>query len=171
MKQLNNIIEIATGLIGKRYFSLPIADADATIRERVYCYELYHQMRALWPEDTDLVLSGEVDKAGHEVMRNLGLRAAIPDLLVHGPGYMERNHAIIEVKPANARKVGIQKDLRTLSEFRKLAGYERAIYLFYGGIDVDLVRAIAAEYDGLASIELWLHEAQGHSAQYLGDIE
>jgi hypothetical protein len=25
---------------------LPVADADAMYRERVYCYELYHQLRS-----------------------------------------------------------------------------------------------------------------------------
>jgi hypothetical protein len=30
------------------YFQLPLADADAVYRVRVYCYELYPQLRLLW---------------------------------------------------------------------------------------------------------------------------
>lgn len=170
MIQLDDIIFQATASIDAGYFHLATAGGGLVTRERVYCYELYHQMRSIWPADVDLTLSGEVDKAGHEVLRRLGMRAAIPDLLVHQPGFMERNHAIIEVKPACARKEGIRKDIATLSEFRISAGYERAIYLFYGGVDIDAVQAIADEYDGLAPIELWVHIAPGQTAEHICEI-
>lgn len=169
MQQLTNILEQATGAIGEQYFHLAIYGGDPIFRERVYCYELYHQLRARWPNPCPLVLSGEVSKQGHEVLRNLGARAAAPDMLVHDPGTMN-NHAIIEVKPANGRDSGIEKDIITLSQFRELVGYERAIYLFYGGIDENLVRTIASRVGPTLPIELWLHEQHGQNARQIGQI-
>ena len=103
MEQFDDILRSATAKIAAEYFQLPIDGGLPIYRERVYCYELYHQMRCLWPEqETDLRLNGEVDKKAHPVMSQLDMRLAIPDLLVHGPGFMARNFAVIEVKPQTA---------------------------------------------------------------------
>ena len=75
------------------------------------------------------VLNGEVDKRAHPILRGRGADLNTPDLLVHKPGDMAGNHAIIEVKPAHAGNARIQKDLNTLSLFVREVGYERAIYL------------------------------------------
>jgi hypothetical protein len=84
--------------IGGEYFQLPIAEADAVYRERVYCYELYHQLRRLW-RDFPFSLGGEVDKEGHPHFKNGPYAGAKPDLLVHWPGNMDGNLACVEVKP------------------------------------------------------------------------
>jgi hypothetical protein len=52
MEQFTQILQDATAAIGDEYFLLPIEGADPVNRERVYCYELYHQMRLLWPKDS-----------------------------------------------------------------------------------------------------------------------
>jgi hypothetical protein len=49
MEELDKILQRATASIGREYFLLPIHGAPPVYRERVYCYELYHQMRLLWP--------------------------------------------------------------------------------------------------------------------------
>ncbi|WP_143271608.1 hypothetical protein [Bradyrhizobium mercantei] len=98
MDGLSSLLASATADIGGEYFQLPVHGGGPIYRERVYCYELYHQMRRRWPEDGPFRLSGEVDKAAHPVLSGLGASYAKPDLLVHGPGDMRRNHAIIEVK-------------------------------------------------------------------------
>lgn len=166
MEQLDQIIADATAAIEPVYFRLPIAQGDPIFRERVYTYELYHQMRCRWPGDTPFVLSGEVDKQGHEIIRSLGARAAAPDLLVHGPGNMGYNHAIIEVKPTRAARDGIEKDLLTLSQFRDLVGYERAIYLIFGSpFRPARAENVAASMGGAgAQIELWHHADVGQPA-------
>jgi len=46
MEQLTHILQDATAAIGREYFLLPIHGADPVYRERVYCYELYHQKAA-----------------------------------------------------------------------------------------------------------------------------
>lgn len=89
-------------------------------------------MRLLWPEATKFYLNGEIDKSAHPILRKLGTDHVKPDLLVHHPGYMTGNHAVIEVKSSGASLQGIRKDLQNLALFRDRVGYERAICLIYG---------------------------------------
>lgn len=146
---------------------LPIHGGAPIYRERVYCYELYHQLRSRWTAGSPYTLNGEVDKRGHEVLRDLGASDAIPDFLVHVPGEWEGNHAIIEVKHANANLIGIRKDMRTLAKFRTQVGYQRAIYLFYGGLPEKMIRTAAAAMPDLPLIELWLHAETGKAAEHV----
>mgnify|MGYP006906724169 CR=1 FL=1 len=62
--KLIGIIREAVKQITDEYFQLPVCGSDSLYRERVYCYELYHQMRCIW-DDFPFSLGGEVDKAGH----------------------------------------------------------------------------------------------------------
>ena len=124
-------------------------------------------MRARWPRETPFTLNGEVDKAAHPILTKLGLGGKKPDLLVHGPGDMSNNHAIIEVK-ARFAKDTVTKDLETLSSFLSAAKYERGIYLFYGNHNpADLCDRVSDLHRSLESpqpIELWLHQAVGRPA-------
>ena len=113
---------------------MPVAGAPRPIyRERVYCYELYHQLRLLTEDFTGYTLGGEVDKAGHTIMRGPGLTNVKPDLLFHRPGDMRGNLVVVEVKPVIAIRDRIRKDLKLLTAFRSRGQYEHAIYLVYGG--------------------------------------
>ena len=98
------LLVAATDKIHRTYFHLPIDGSNLPIyRERVYCYELYHQLRTIWPDDYPFSLGGEVDKSGHPLFRDHPkLRDAKPDLLVHQPGNMDGNLVVLEVKPVNA---------------------------------------------------------------------
>jgi hypothetical protein len=165
MEQLDDILRSATTAIGHEYFQLPIAGREPALYERVYCYELYHQMRCRWPEDTNLVLSGEIPKRGHEIIMEMIENPVIPDFLIHVPGSMEHNYAIMEIKSSRAVGAGIVKDLATLDQFRVNVGYHRAIYLFYGGVDEELVRELAAARPLAAPVEIWLHSEQGVAAR------
>ena len=170
---LTEIIRKATVGVGSDYFHLKIDGGDPIYRERVYCYELYHQVRRLWLTDTPFLFQGEVDKSGH---RNFPPKLGrTPDFLIHTPGAGSGNHTVIEVKPAKVNKSGsirrnpkgIRKDLKTLSRFMSEAGYQRAIYLIYGCKAADFaehVKEIADEFEELALIELWLHEKSGEPA-------
>ena len=163
MQHLTEILQAATAAISPEYFLLPIHGDDPVYRERVYCYELYHQMRLRWP-DGAYRLNGKVDKREHPYFRRGG--APKPDLLVHQPGIGE-NYAVIEVKSCRAVPREIRKDLTTLAVFRNHAGYRRAIYLIYGG-DVartaDRVLRCAAKVPEITQFELWLHGAPGAAA-------
>lgn len=160
MDELTSILEEATRQLPKPYFHLNIDGGDHVYRERVYCYELYHQIRCLWPIQSDFYLNGELDKSAHPLLRELGADYAKPDLLVHKPGYMSGNHAIIEVKSSKAQNAGIVKDLNTLALFKTRVGYHRAIYLLFGyeaETTAERVRQIAQSIEGLPPIELWIH--------------
>lgn len=95
--EFKQLLSRATAKIPEEYIHLPEAGREERrYREQVYCYELYHQLRSLWPELSEPIsLSGELDKQGHKFYPD-----SKPDLLVHGPGNMKNNIAIVEVKPA-----------------------------------------------------------------------
>jgi hypothetical protein len=169
MDGLSDLLANATAEIGAGYFRLGIDGGPSVYRERVYCYELYHQMRCRWPEAGPFVLNGEVDKAGHGLLKELGASGFKPDLLVHVPGTMGGNHAVIEVKPAGEVQEKAAKDLNTLAVFRTRVRYARAIYLIYGHIISDRiiehVLDVEAKMEVRAPIELWLHREAGEPAR------
>jgi len=115
----------------QHYFQLPVAGREKPVfRERVYCYELYHQIRNALGDDFPYKLDGEVDKSGHPIIRG----EKKPDFIVHKPGKMNRNLVVIEVKPITVKDdVGrLVEDLKTLQSFIDEAKYYRAIMLVYG---------------------------------------
>ncbi|MCY1217105.1 hypothetical protein D3C87_1075460 [compost metagenome] len=167
MEELDDVLRAATAAVNQTYFTLSIAGGEAVFRERVYCYELYHQMRAVWPEGCYYMLTGEVDKRAHPILKELEADGKQPDLLVHRPGSMDDNFAIIEVKHSPAIG-GIQKDLHTLDLFVRKVRYKRAIYLVYGYYGTDetasKITTAAKEAGSTTPIEIWLHPAPGESA-------
>ncbi|MBB3360473.1 MULTISPECIES: methionyl-tRNA formyltransferase-like protein [unclassified Novosphingobium] len=167
MEELTSILEQATAGVGSDYFYLNLDGGDPVYRERVYCYELYHQMRLRWPAQTPFYLNGEVDKARHPKMIELRDRFPKPDLLVHKPGYMAGNFAVIEVKCERASMAGIAKDLETLSFFVNEFGYQRAIYLIYGDAamaTLKQVQEVAQNMGDPGPIEYWAHVAPDTAA-------
>lgn len=162
----------ATARIPKPYFQLPVVGREDPIyRERVYCYELYHNLRTDWPLP-HLSFCGEVDKAGHPLIRGNELDAAKPDFIVHEPGTMDSNLVVVEVKPADVARADLQKDLLHLAAFRRY--YEYAILLVYGGTLGQLnriketARSIAEGCElnrvSLDMIDLWWHASAGTAA-------
>ncbi len=173
--QLSQTLRLATSKIARDYFQLSIDGGSPIYRERVYCYELYHQMRVLWDESSDFILNGEVDKSAHPILKGLEADHVKPDFLVHTPGDMNGNHAIIEVKHQKAPLNGIRKDLESLALLRERANYERAIYLVYG-YDLDVaewvekVSRASSTFEKLPLIELWFHSDALEPAFKVTDI-
>lgn len=131
--------------IDVHYFQLPIAGTDKPIyRERVYCYELYHQLRCVLGDNFHFhyELHGEVDKAGHPIIRN----AKKPDFIVHKPGNMS-NLVVIELKPVTVGKrvPKLKDDFNTLKWFINKANYYRGIMLIYGNVNGNLPLNIQQE--------------------------
>lgn len=103
-KRFLQCLSRATPGICDKYMLLPIDGLPLPIyRERVYCYELYHQLRLRMGDDFGYYLGGEVDKLNHPRMLHPTLQRAKPDLLVHDPGRMEGNLVVMEVKPVKSR--------------------------------------------------------------------
>jgi len=172
---LEEKIADAAARIGGQYFQLPVADADSVYRERVYCYELYHQLRCVWQE-FPFSLGGEVDKARHPHFRNGPYARSKPDLLVHEPGNMDRNLACVEVKPCSGGAGEFRDDLKKLTWFCHHARYHRGVFLVYGAqegetreydlLNAKLRRAVQdnGEID-LARIAVFAHVAVGQRAE------
>lgn len=168
MDDFTNIFEQGTAAIEPGYFRLNIHGGGPVYRERVYCYELYHQMRLRWPSACPFTLNGEIDKAAHPILADLGADRAKPDFLVHTPGAMEGNFLIIEVKSQSATNNDIRIDLEKLWQFTSAVGYRRAIYLLFGHGPtkvMERVRAIREEdIARFGAIELWVHDCPGRAA-------
>jgi hypothetical protein len=173
MNELSEVLQVATASVDGAYFRLNIDGGDPVFRERVYCYELYHQMRMKWPDECMFVLNGEVDKSAHPILRGIGAANAKPDLLVHTPGAMAGNYAIIEVKHSIAA-AGVRKDLKTLDLFVRKVRYQRAIYIIYGvnanAAGLAEIEKIASEFAELVPIEVWLHSEINCPATHVATI-
>ncbi|NUM44678.1 MAG: methionyl-tRNA formyltransferase-like protein [Anaerolineales bacterium] len=139
----------ATSNIDLHYFQLPVAGREEPIyRERVYCYELYHQLRSYLPTDFSYKLDGELDKVGHPIIHK-AVGPVKPDFLVHERGEMNKNLVVIEVKPINASVDGVRKDITTLCGFLSHARYYRAIYLVYGNDETTIESIVQLVIDNL----------------------
>lgn len=134
-------------------------------RERVYCYELYHQMRAIVDHDRQLFdfstkfkLYGEYDKRDYPEDH---IKNKIPDFIIHYPGINEKNLAIIEVKPLK-KGVGLKKDLETIKAFigsQKLHYSWGIMYVYGYGADINkLTNRFLELKGGEQKISLIWHE-------------
>jgi hypothetical protein len=171
MEQFAEILHHATMAIGRDYFLLPVDGTDPVYRERVYCYELYHQLRTLWPVNCPYQLNGEVDKRAHPYFR--GAPAFKPDLLIHRPGIGD-NFAVIEIKRAGAATSDIGKDLGTLTTFQATAGYTKGIYLIFGAEaanDSQRVLECARTIPNARSFDLWVHSKATAAAELAGSFD
>lgn len=121
----------AASRIESHYFQIGVAGSDKLVyRERVYCYELYHQLRNILGDGFPYKLDGEIDKEGHPIRPELGPKK--PDFIVHVPGEMDQNLVVIEVKPIIVERRDLEKDINTLKGFLEKANYHRAIMYIYG---------------------------------------
>jgi hypothetical protein len=131
--------------IDSHYFQLHFAGSDELkYRERVYCYELYHQLRLLSGDDFPYKLDGELDKQGHAIISG----KKKPDFVIHVPGEMGQNLVVIEVKTVYVKdKIReLKEDIDKLKMFiTSKVSYYRAIMLIYGNINGDLPQNIKQE--------------------------
>jgi hypothetical protein len=166
LETFNKYLEKATEAITESYFELPVdGSPDPIYRERVYCYELYHQLRLQIPGDCPYSLGGEVDKTAHPKIKNMkGIANTTPDLLFHKPGSMAGNLVIIEVKPCTRSKRAFKDDLNKLSLYLKKARYKQGILLVYGEDNSKLEslaedKTILIKYNRILNrIKLYWHE-------------
>lgn len=132
----------------KHYFKIRVADSEKLIfRERVYCYELYHQLRLVIGDIfLPCKLDGEVDKASHPNIENACGKKK-PDFIVHKPGDM-KNLVVIEVKPVTVGdSQELKDDLKKLKCFLTKAKYHWGIMLIYGDGHLDLPKEIVNEVE------------------------
>lgn len=115
------------------YFRVPAKGVKIPqFRERVYCYELYHQVRCILDDSFPYILHGELDKSGNPMFD----RNYIPDFLVHNPGNNSYNLAVMEVKTAAvfSKFSRFRKDVEKILKFLQNS-YFAGIILIYGDGD------------------------------------
>ena len=146
--------------INTHYTQLSVVGSDKPIyRERVYCYELYHQLRCILGDAFPYKLDGELDKRSHLCYPD----GEKPDFVIHVPGKMEQNLVVIEVKPVTVKdKIKeLRKDFDKLKMFISNDNYYRAIMLIYGNVNGDLPQNIKKEIESVRDehiLVLWHYE-------------
>lgn len=118
-QQLIDLITESLGAIDPQYYKLLTAyNSEGIVRERVFCYELYHQIRQLkdnYGALRNISIHGEIDKSGHTLFEQNDQKN--PDFVFHVPGNMIRNSCVVEVKGKINQKKELIKDLNTIGKF------------------------------------------------------
>lgn len=123
------LLKDALSAVKQDSFKLPMSGGEEIVRERNFCYELYHQLRlVIGPSSLEYVIGPELDKRGHSVITN----GANPDLVIHDTSGMDRNLCVIEVKPITGRASGFKKDAENLKDFVGNWSYYAGILLVFG---------------------------------------
>jgi hypothetical protein len=175
----------ASSQITEDYFRLSLAGVDPQYRERVYCYELYHQWRRHWHDGVGYSLCGETDKRGHLYVHGRHVDNVKPDFLIHIPGRMtnDSNLLVMEVKPKTADPNEIADDLEKLTAFRlnlkdeqgRSANYYAAFLWVYSlernkwpNLRHRLEQALTKKEVDLSLLRFFLHERAAVSAVEVG---
>lgn len=134
-----DLIKAALQEIEAGYFNLLTTyEPSGIVRERVFCYELYHQIRLLMTADFPISVNGEIDKRGHIDFRKEDRKN--PDFVFHVPGTHAGNAIVIEVKGRLDYATNtILGDFETLLNFVNFYGYQSGIFILYNHSYADLL--------------------------------
>lgn len=129
IREYIELIKEALSQVEPAYFELTTTyEPSGIVRERVFCYELYHQLRNRMTTNHKLTLNGEIDKRGHIDFNHEDQKN--PDFVFHIPGTHEGNTLIIEVK-GKLNSIDIKKDFDTVSTFIEKYNYQAGIFILY----------------------------------------
>lgn len=177
-------LRVATAEIRPEYISVPVRGNRTVVRERVYCYELYHYLRnELDNERADRparilgpVLMAELDKAG-TLQHPKELQGVKPDFVFHVPGDSESDRTVMEVKPLKGlRKDHSEKDLKHLALFVAHRGYHAGIFLVFGNSGREPPRWLTQRFEmpgqrSRGRIFLVWHRLSGEQARIVGSVD
>ncbi|MBM7565260.1 hypothetical protein [Paenibacillus sacheonensis] len=128
MESRIGIIERALNNVGGGYHQVITTYSSNVIRERVFCYELYHQIRLIMGDGPELSLCGEIDKSGHRDFRRADQKN--PDFILHNAGSHSNNELVIEVKGVLDKKQ-TKKDFQTINTFIRDYNYRNGIFILF----------------------------------------
>ena len=129
VRQSVDLIKNALSQVGSDYFKLKTTfEPSGIVRERVFCYELYHQLRNRMTTILDLTLNGEIDKRGHIDFAPKDQKN--PDFVFHIPGTHEGNTLVIEVK-GKLKSDAIENDLNKIITFIERYDYKAGVFVLY----------------------------------------
>ena len=146
--QIIGVVKTAIEQISSDYFKIATTyKKSGIVRERVFCYELYYQIRKITDDETsqidfNSVLNGEIDKRGHIEFAEKDRKN--PDFVFHTQGTFEDNNVVIEVK-GKLNKAGIKKDFLTLLTFVSKYNYKAGIFILYNHSFEQLIKTIGNE--------------------------
>lgn len=136
-----DIIKNALTQIAPEFFRIPTTySPEGIVRERVFCYELYHQLRINIVNERFMSIHGEIDKRGHRDFTSEDQRN--PDFVFHIPGTHESNTLVVEVKGSLNSIDGMVKDFNTLLSFVSNYGYAAGIFILYNHTIEELLSRI-----------------------------
>ncbi len=149
-----NIIKSALNNIEQYYYKIKtLYSKEGIVRERVFCYELYHQIRLI-DNRKDLSIHGEIDKRGHDGFSKDDRKN--PDFIFHIPETFDKNTIVMEVKGSLNGSIkkseeegklslnyeGIYKDLNTLQIFINEYYYKEGVFVLYNHTPEELIKFI-----------------------------
>ncbi len=145
-EEIVSLICDSMGKVGKAYINVSVYNEPTSIRrERIYCYELYHQMRkeydkrirrsSLWKK---LCINAEADKSG---IRNYAL-GINPDFIIHQQGTIALNVCTVEVKVRMNSSAGIKKDFESISDMMHKLNYQTGVFVLVGSSLDEFINSI-----------------------------
>ncbi|HVJ08579.1 MAG TPA: hypothetical protein VM554_09350 [Acidisarcina sp.] len=103
-------------LVAPEYFCVELPDGSQACQERVFAYELYHQVRLQFTEYW--YVNGEFRKGLSLVPRVNRRDWVIPDLVIHQPATIENNLVAVEIKSSpDLAPTDLLADLKKLEMF------------------------------------------------------
>jgi hypothetical protein len=138
IEDLIRFIKAAALRVPEKYLKLQTTyEPPGITRERVFCYELYHQLRVQMGDGHAITLNGEIDKRGHPNFKEDHRKN--PDFVFHIPGEMEGNTIIMEVK--GTLDADIDSDFGKMHTFITDYQYQAGVFLLYNNGMEDLIRS------------------------------
>ena len=129
--------------VADEYYLVEVSfNPDGITRERVFCYELYHQFRDLSGDNYPYAFHGELDKRGHIAIDKHNQK--VPDFLVHRPGSFDENEVVIEVK-GTINSDDIISDLQKIYSFISEVNYRYGLFLLINHSFEELRKRISQE--------------------------
>lgn len=147
-----DLIKSAMSEVGSDYYKLQTTyEPSGIVRERVFCYELYHQIRSQMKDHHKLFLHGEIDKSGHKDFEHQDWRN--PDFVFHIPGTHEYNTIVIEVKGKLSNyKSEIEGDFQNLLTFICKYAYALGIFILYNHSFTELMDSLGSRIGELSTV-------------------
>lgn len=146
MTKYIKLIGKALDNISNDYYRLKTTyEPSGIVRERVFCYELYHQIRIHMGGTDKIFLNGEIDKRGHVSFSREDQKN--PDFVFHIPGINEGDTLVVEVKG----KIGgsynnyIIEDLKTIAIFINKYKYTGGVFILYNHNLEELMSALSVD--------------------------
>ncbi len=151
IEDIIGIITKAAVQVTEKYLRLTTTyEPSGIVRERVFCYELYHQLRLILDDSNKLTLNGEIDKRGHKDFKAKDRKN--PDFVFHIPGQHFGNTIIFEVKGTLDKK-GIIKDFETIITFISTYQYQAGVFLLYNNSLKSLMHVLGKKFDKFINSE------------------